>query len=94
MKIYEKNQRNLLPIQIQRPLLSAEFQLGREKRNDRCFGLDNSIFTKRKARHLLGVGEVDDIFEIIQRGVDTFDCVIPTRMVEPALPLFLQVRNF
>jgi queuine tRNA-ribosyltransferase/7-cyano-7-deazaguanine tRNA-ribosyltransferase len=35
---------------------------------------------KEKPRHLLGVGEVDDIFEIIQRGVDTFDCVIPTRM--------------
>jgi queuine tRNA-ribosyltransferase len=33
-----------------------------------------------KPRHLLGVGEVDDIFEIIERGVDTFDCVIPTRM--------------
>ena len=35
---------------------------------------------KEKPRHLLGVGEVDDIFEIIERGVDTFDCVIPTRM--------------
>lgn len=33
-----------------------------------------------KPRHLLGVGEVDDIFEIIERGVDTFDCVAPTRM--------------
>lgn len=36
--------------------------------------------SKEKPRHLLGVGEVDDIFEIIERGVDTFDCVIPTRM--------------
>jgi queuine tRNA-ribosyltransferase len=35
---------------------------------------------KQKPRHLLGVGEVDDIFEIIERGIDTFDCVIPTRM--------------
>jgi len=34
----------------------------------------------KKPRHLLGVGEVDDIFEIIERGVDTFDCVIPTRL--------------
>jgi len=33
-----------------------------------------------KPRHLLGVGEVDDIFEIIERGIDTFDCVIPTRL--------------
>lgn len=35
---------------------------------------------KEKPRHLLGVGEVDDIFEITERGIDTFDCVIPTRM--------------
>lgn len=33
-----------------------------------------------KPRHLLGIGEVDDIFEIIERGIDTFDCVIPTRI--------------
>lgn len=33
-----------------------------------------------KPRHMLGIGEVDDIFELIQRGIDTFDCVIPTRI--------------
>ncbi len=33
-----------------------------------------------KPKHLLGVGEVDDFFEIIERGIDTFDCVIPTRL--------------
>ncbi|MCL5434814.1 MAG: tRNA guanosine(34) transglycosylase Tgt [Patescibacteria group bacterium] len=38
------------------------------------------IVSDEKPRHLLGIGEVDDIFEIIQRGVDTFDCVIPTRI--------------
>ncbi len=32
-----------------------------------------------KPRHLLGVGKVADIFEAIENGVDTFDCVIPTR---------------
>ncbi len=35
---------------------------------------------EEKPRHLLGVGEIDDFFEIIERGVDTFDCVIPTRL--------------
>ena len=35
---------------------------------------------QNKPRHLLGVGEVDDIFEIVERGVDTFDCVQPTRL--------------
>jgi queuine tRNA-ribosyltransferase len=33
-----------------------------------------------KTRHLLGIGEVDDIFEGVERGIDTFDCVIPTRL--------------
>ncbi len=33
-----------------------------------------------KPTHMLGIGDVDDIFEIIERGIDTFDCVIPTRI--------------
>ncbi len=32
-----------------------------------------------KPIHLLGIGEVDDLFEGVERGIDTFDCVIPTR---------------
>lgn len=30
--------------------------------------------------HLLGIGEVDDVWANAARGVDTFDCVGPTRM--------------
>lgn len=30
-------------------------------------------------RHLLGVGHPDDIVDAIARGMDTFDCVAPTR---------------
>jgi len=33
-----------------------------------------------KPRHLLGVGEISDIFELVQRGIDSFDCVMPTRL--------------
>jgi queuine tRNA-ribosyltransferase/7-cyano-7-deazaguanine tRNA-ribosyltransferase len=36
--------------------------------------------SEEKPKHMLGIGEVDDIFEIIERGIDTFDCVIPTRL--------------
>lgn len=39
----------------------------------------NSILPENKFKHLLGIGEVDDIFESIKQGADTFDCVIPTR---------------
>jgi queuine tRNA-ribosyltransferase len=38
------------------------------------------IVSEQKPRHLLGIGEVDDLFEGIERGIDTFDCVIPTRL--------------
>ena len=33
-----------------------------------------------KPRHLLGVGEIDDVFVLIENGIDTFDCVQPTRL--------------
>ncbi|HRN18616.1 MAG: tRNA guanosine(34) transglycosylase Tgt [Truepera sp.] len=32
-----------------------------------------------KPRHLLGIGDVPSIFEAVARGIDTFDCVMPTR---------------
>lgn len=34
----------------------------------------------QKPRHLLGIGTIDDIFEAVERGVDIFDCVAPTRL--------------
>lgn len=34
---------------------------------------------EEKPRHLLGIGEIDDIFDAVDKGMDTFDCVIPTR---------------
>lgn len=37
------------------------------------------FLSENKPRHLLGIGEIDDIFDVIERGMDTFDCVIPTR---------------
>ena len=34
---------------------------------------------EEKPRHLLGIGKIKDIFNAIEQGMDTFDCVIPTR---------------
>jgi queuine tRNA-ribosyltransferase len=31
-------------------------------------------------KHLLGIGEIDDIFNAIEMGIDTFDCVLPSRL--------------
>ena len=33
-----------------------------------------------KPRYLMGVGEPDDLVEGVMRGIDIFDCVIPTRL--------------
>ena len=32
-----------------------------------------------RPRHLLGIGEVSDIFTAVENGADTFDCVAPSR---------------
>lgn len=32
-----------------------------------------------RPRHLLGVGGIDDILDLVKLGIDTFDCVLPTR---------------
>lgn len=33
-----------------------------------------------KPRYLMGVGEPDDLVEAVMRGIDIFDCVVPTRV--------------
>jgi len=39
---------------------------------------------ENKARHLLGISEPDDVFIAIENGVDTFDCVSPSRVARNA----------
>jgi len=34
---------------------------------------------KQKPRYLMGVGRPQDIVEAVRRGIDLFDCVMPTR---------------
>lgn len=40
----------------------------------------NEILPEDKPRHLLGIGEPDDIVAGVAMGCDTFDCVAPTRL--------------
>lgn len=40
----------------------------------------NEELPENKPKHMLGISEPDDIFEAIENGVDTFDCVSPTRV--------------
>jgi len=38
------------------------------------------LLPEEKPRHLLGIGAVEDFFNSIERGIDMFDCVSPTRL--------------
>lgn len=40
----------------------------------------NDELPENKPRHLLGISEPNDMFEAVESGVDTFDCVSPTRV--------------
>ncbi len=33
-----------------------------------------------RPRHLLGIGDIDDLIAGVERGIDTFDCAMPTRL--------------
>nr|WP_228460802.1 tRNA guanosine(34) transglycosylase Tgt [Gordonia crocea] len=43
-------------------------------------GWVNAKLPEDKPKHLLGISEPDDIFVAIENGIDTFDCVSPTRV--------------
>lgn len=45
----------------------------------------NEILPKNRPRYLMGVGTPQNILEAIERGVDMFDCVMPTRNGRNAL---------
>lgn len=40
----------------------------------------NEELPANKPKHMLGISEPDDMFEAVANGVDTFDCVSPTRV--------------
>ncbi len=57
--------------------------VGEEKseREDIC-ELTASLMPKDKPRYLMGVGTPIDILEAVHRGVDMFDCIIPTQVAQ------------
>ena len=73
---------------------SAEFIASKERAGNAIGGLSvgepaemmyeitdqiTDILPKDKPRYLMGVGKPSDIIGAVQRGVDMFDCVLPTR---------------
>ncbi|CAA6828426.1 MAG: tRNA-guanine transglycosylase (EC [uncultured Thiotrichaceae bacterium] len=46
---------------------------------DRVLETTTPLLPEEKPRYLMGVGKPEDIVEAVKRGIDMFDCVIPTR---------------
>jgi queuine tRNA-ribosyltransferase len=44
-----------------------------------CLDFAPGQLPEDKPRYLMGVGKPDDIVEAVRRGIDMFDCVLPTR---------------
>ncbi len=40
----------------------------------------NELLPEDRPKHMLGISEPDDMFAAVEHGVDTFDCVSPTRV--------------
>jgi queuine tRNA-ribosyltransferase len=43
-------------------------------------GWTTAILPEDRPRHLLGIGEVDDLIRGVELGIDHFDCAMPTRI--------------
>jgi len=43
-------------------------------------GWTTAVLDERRPRHLLGIGEIDDLVHCVRLGIDTFDCAMPTRL--------------
>jgi queuine tRNA-ribosyltransferase len=40
-----------------------------------------------RPRHLLGIGDIDDLIAGVEMGIDTFDCAMPTRLARHGVAL-------
>lgn len=54
---------------------------GKEERNAMC-ELSTSLLPADKPRYLMGVGTPSDLLECVRRGIDMFDCILPTKMAQ------------
>ena len=53
----------------------------KHEREETC-AFTAALLPTDKARYLMGVGKPVDLLEAVRRGVDMFDCIIPTKMAQ------------
>lgn len=58
---------------------------------------ENNSFPENQPRYLMGIGDPIGIIEAVMRGIDMFDCVLPTRLARHGVLLTwegkLHLRN-
>jgi queuine tRNA-ribosyltransferase len=68
--------------------------LGRDKDEMReVLGLTAPLLPDEAPKHLLGIGEVDDLLAGIALGLDVFDCAVPTRLARHGVALVPDPAN-
>lgn len=50
-------------------------------------GWTTEVLPEDRPRHLLGIGDVDDLLRGVELGIDTFDCAMPTRLARHGVAL-------
>ncbi len=53
--------------------------MGRSKTNAAVVEATTPHLPEDRIRYLMGIGDPDDLFQAVLRGIDMFDCVSPTR---------------
>jgi len=68
--------------------------LGRDKAEMRdVLAMTAPLLPVEAAKHLLGIGEVDDLLAGIALGIDVFDCAVPTRLARHGVALAPDPEN-
>ncbi|HVY77028.1 MAG TPA: tRNA guanosine(34) transglycosylase Tgt [Solirubrobacterales bacterium] len=68
--------------------------LGRDKAEMReVLGMTAPLLPVAAPKHLLGIGEVDDLLAGIALGLDVFDCAVPTRLARHGVALVPDPEN-
>jgi queuine tRNA-ribosyltransferase len=63
------------------PGIAIGGSLGAEKEQMyEVVGWTTAVLPEERPRHLLGIGEIDDLVRGVELGIDTFDCAMPTRL--------------
>jgi queuine tRNA-ribosyltransferase len=75
----ERSARELIPLDFPGYAVGG-LSVGEPKPDrDRVLECLDPILPAEKPRYLMGVGTPEDIIESVARGIDMFDCVLPTR---------------